>query len=169
MKVVINRCYGGFSLSPRAVQRLAELQGRPCFFYRSVRGADGLEDLKRYERITLEQASSGDTFMWYAFDVPDAETTIMARYTNEEWRAASDEQRKAWNAEYTAHEIGNREYERHDPLLVQVVEELGGEHRQGASGYCAKLSVVEIPDGTDYEVDEYDGMEHIAEKHRTWA
>jgi hypothetical protein len=29
--------------------------------------------------------------------------------------------------------------------------------------------VVEIPDGTDYEISEYDGNEHIAEKHRTWA
>lgn len=32
MKVVINRCYGGFSLSPKAVKRLAELQGRECHF-----------------------------------------------------------------------------------------------------------------------------------------
>lgn len=31
-----------------------------------------------------------------------------------------------------------------------------------------KLRIVEIPDGTDYIVGEYDGSEHIAETHRTW-
>lgn len=166
MKVVINSCYGGFSLSPRAVQRLAELQGRKCYFYRNARTADNRPDFDRYERITVEEADSD--FMWFAFDVPDAERTICVRYTKEEWRAATDEQRKAWNEEYSRHQLDGRDWVRHDPLLVQVVEELGGEHRQGASGKCAKLSIVEIPDDVDYEIAEYDGLEHVAEKHRTW-
>ncbi len=58
---------------------------------------------------------------------------------------------------------------RADPLIVRLVEELGGGHRQGASGPHAELRIVEIPDGTDYEIEEYDGREHIAERHRTWA
>jgi hypothetical protein len=49
--------------------------------------------------------------------------------------------------------------------LVQVVEELGKE----ANGNYAKLEIIEIPDDVDWEIDEYDGMEHIAEKHRTWS
>jgi hypothetical protein len=64
---------------------------------------------------------------------------------------------------------GSHEYERHDPLLVACVETLGGGHRENASGEYANLVVVEIPDGVEYEVGEYDGMEHIAEKHRTWG
>src|SRR6478609_182467 len=44
---------------------------------------------------------------------------------------------------------------RDDPLLVEVVETLGGE----ADGEYAHLKVVEIPDGVDYEIDEYDGSE----------
>ena len=54
---------------------------------------------------------------------------------------------------------------RTDPLLIRVIEELG----DMANGRCAKLKVVEIPDGTDYIIDEYDGNEHIAEAHRTWG
>ncbi len=54
---------------------------------------------------------------------------------------------------------------RSHPLVVRVVEELG----DAASGAHAELKVVEIPDGVDYIVEEYDGNEHIAEAHRTWS
>ena len=59
----------------------------------------------------------------------------------------------------------NRDEDRADPLLVQVVEEMGDK----ANGRFAKLKVIEIPDGVDYVVEEYDGFEHISEKHRTWG
>ena len=53
---------------------------------------------------------------------------------------------------------------RDDPVLVQVVEELGEE----ANGDFAYLKVVEIPDDVDWIIEEYDGCEQVAEKHRTW-
>ena len=56
------------------------------------------------------------------------------------------------------------EIQRDDPELVRVVEALGTE----ASGECAELKVIQIPDGVDWEINEYDGNEHVAEKHRTW-
>jgi len=49
--------------------------------------------------------------------------------------------------------------------LVQVVEELGDIASDGYS----ELSVVEIPDDVEWYIEEYDGMEHIAEQHRTWG
>lgn len=58
----------------------------------------------------------------------------------------------------------NRPSNRADPALVQAVEELGNK----AWGRYAELKVVEIPDGTNYEIKEYDGLEHVAEQHRTW-
>lgn len=54
---------------------------------------------------------------------------------------------------------------RSHPLLVKVVKELGGR----ASGRFGKLKVVKIPDGVDFTIEEYDGLEHIAESHRTWS
>jgi len=41
--------------------------------------------------------------------------------------------------------------------LVQCVEELGGK----ASGSLSNLKVVDIPDGIDYEIDNYDGQESV--------
>jgi uncharacterized protein (UPF0371 family) len=44
---------------------------------------------------------------------------------------------------------------RHDPVLVQVVEELGDK----ANGYCAELAIYEVYDS--YRIDEYDGYESV--------
>lgn len=57
------------------------------------------------------------------------------------------------------------EVPRNDPHLVQVVEEMGAK----ANSDFSKLVVVEIPDGIEWEVDEYDGYEKIVEKHRSWS
>lgn len=48
--------------------------------------------------------------------------------------------------------------ERTDPAVIACVEQLG----QAASGSCARLEIVEIPDtATDWEVEEYDGAESV--------
>src|SRR5882724_6957718 len=51
------------------------------------------------------------------------------------------------------------------PLVVKVVEKLG----KKAYGPCAKLKVVEIPDGIDWEINEYDGLESVRERSRSWS
>lgn len=59
---------------------------------------------------------------------------------------------------------GNIHHTRADPKLVECVECLG----RKADGEFAALEIVEIPDDVDWEIQEYDGIEWIAEKHRTW-
>jgi hypothetical protein len=54
---------------------------------------------------------------------------------------------------------------RADEDLVAVVEELG----EDANGHSANLKIVEIPDDVDWYIDENDGLEHVAERHRTWS
>ena len=53
---------------------------------------------------------------------------------------------------------------RNNVLLVKVIEELG----DLANGKYSKLKVVEIPDDVEWEIEEDNGIEWIAEKHRTW-
>ena len=53
---------------------------------------------------------------------------------------------------------------RDDPVLVAIVEEMG----EKSWNRFSVLKVVEIPDGVDWYIEDYDGMEHIAERHRTW-
>ena len=54
--------------------------------------------------------------------------------------------------------------ERNDPILVEVVEELG----EKSNDRFSELKIVEIPDDIDYVIEEYDGNEWISEKHKTW-
>ena len=63
------------------------------------------------------------------------------------------------------HYFSIHDIERHEPELVQTVEELG----DLASGVHASLKIVEIPADVKYQLEEYDGREWVAEQHRTWS
>ena len=51
------------------------------------------------------------------------------------------------------------------PDLVKVVKKLGAK----ANGQYSDLGIVEIPDGVEWEINDYDGMEWVAEEHRRWG
>ncbi|NEU56278.1 hypothetical protein [Halorussus sp. MSC15.2] len=57
-----------------------------------------------------------------------------------------------------------RNLSRDNPILVECVRRLGCR----AFGDHAELKVVEIPADVKWEIEEYDGKEWVAEKHRTW-
>ena len=61
--------------------------------------------------------------------------------------------------------LSDRDVSRDDPALIQTVEELGDK----AHGWAANLAIVEIPDDVEWQIEEYDGNEWVAEKHRTWG
>lgn len=133
MKIVINKCYGGFGLSHKAVMRYAEFSG--LTLYASVEKSVGdFEHFKPYD-------GNKNAFIIYYH------TKLLI---NETYPDKND--------------FYERDIKRDDPNLVKVVEELGNK----AGGRYSKLRIVEIPDGVDYVIEEYDGMEWIAEKHRTW-
>jgi hypothetical protein len=134
-KIVVNKCYGGFSLSPKAALKIYEL---------------------------------GGTVMKYPIDEYYSSDSDKLNEDQENWKKYLETGKTSWfltifspDGKYV---ISEREIDRDDPILVQVVEELGNE----ANGDCAKLRVVEIPDGVEWIIEEYDGLEHIAESHRTW-
>lgn len=75
--------------------------------------------------------------------------------------------RKALN-EYCARKgietVSEYDMDRTDPDLVAVVESLG----KASWGNHSELKIVEVPDEVKWTVEEYDGMEWVAEVHRTW-
>lgn len=101
MKVVINRCWGGFGISEAVSEEL------------------GIENHSDY----LDNDSFG--------------------IESDNWH------------EYRAH-----------PPLIAAIEKVG---EAEASARCGALSIVEIPDGISWEIDDYDGMETVDETHRSWG
>ena len=142
MKVVINSCFGGFSLSPEATLRLYELgytEGATPVseYFSGDRDQDGMfgknTELKKWRNYL---SGTELVSMFLTVFSPDEQFVL-----------------------------STRDISRDHPLLLQVLDEMG----ELASGRCASLRVVEIPDGVQYEIQEYDGNEHIAEAHRTWS
>lgn len=136
MKIVINRCFGGFRLSDQAMHAYAARKG-----------------------MTLYPEKDGPLTTYWTVPADQRPGEI-------DWHAATLEERQAHNEAYSKAVLYGIDIERNDPDLVAVVEVLGSEQ---ASGRYAELRVVEIPDDIEYEISEYDGNEHIAEKHRTWG
>lgn len=67
--------------------------------------------------------------------------------------------------EITGKSINKYSDDRADPVLVRVVEEL----QEEANGLYSELKIVEIPNDVEWQIEEYDGSEWIAEKHRIWT
>lgn len=65
------------------------------------------------------------------------------------------------------HYLSDYEYcfNRSDSDLIAVIEEMQAE----ANSWAADIRIVEIPDDVKWHIHEYDGMEHVAEDHRTWS
>jgi hypothetical protein len=147
MKVAINSCYGGFSLSPAATVELFK-RGGPV-------DATPLDEYWKPETSMRDSEYFGREAAlrkWHEYKANPEKVKRDSLFIT----VFNDDETLVLNA---------RDAERHDPLLIAVIEELG----EASWGACARLKVVEIPDGTEYVIQEYDGLEHIAEKHETWG
>lgn len=129
MKIVYNGCFGGFSLSPMAVKRYAEIKGMKIYVSKTDRDRQGNLQLKADPvPITFEDAGKE----WMVF-----------YHTSEDRNDDS-----YWS---------DRDVDRDDPALVQVVEEMGSD----ANGSHAKLVIEDVPTGALWRIDEYDGNERV--------
>jgi len=155
MEIVINKCYGGFSISLKAIKRMAELKGRKCYFFDY--------DIKQemYTPTTLDLVTKWSTF---AFDIPNPNDEL-AYPKRKNWLSLSTKEREEYNRKYESHLLPSRPTDRTDADLIRVIRELGEE----ANGHCAELEIIEIPDGIEYNIDEYDGVESVHEVHRSWG
>lgn len=140
MKIVINSCHGGFGLSHKAIVRYLELQGKKVW-------------------IEEDEDWEGQFNYWL---VPKEERLVNRE--SDFW-SMSAEEKKTYNETWREQNFSYREIARDDAVLIQVVEELG----KDADNRYSELKVVEIPDDVEWQIDEYDGAEWVAEKHRTWS
>jgi hypothetical protein len=120
-KIVINKCWGGFSASQKVLHKLRDMGNK----------------------YALEETDDGEKY-------PDSDII------------RGDMEREHEISPYDSY---LRDIPRDDPDFVKIVEEMGEE----ASGHFANLVIVEIPDGIEWSISDYDGMESVEEKHRSWG
>jgi hypothetical protein len=97
VKVAINECHGGFSLSPKAVHWLACRQGKPCYFFTSNIGQPA-----------------------------DSRFTAVNGYPDGMFWVASTS-KELTDDNYNDVVLDQRPENRSDPDLIAVIEELGEE------------------------------------------
>jgi len=144
-KVVVNKCYGGFSLSPEAALWL-------------------------YERGMKELATPIDEYWTKEFYKNETERQERIENDLNKWRTYQAKKKQEHFMFVTVfspdekYVLDTRPKNREHPLLIECVETL----KEKANGPCAKLEITEIPVDVNYQIEEYDGQEWIAEVHKTW-
>jgi len=138
--IVINDCHGGFGLSAMAIERYHDIMNRPVW-------------------IETNRMCSLVKTVWL---VPLDQRVELPGPT--EWQTMTDQEKLNYNDRYNNQVWSDRDLVRDDPVLIQVVRELGTR----ANAPVAKLKIVEIPASVEWQIEEYDGKEWVAERHRTW-
>jgi hypothetical protein len=121
------------------------------------------EELKGVRRIVINRQHGGFSLSW------DAQIAYLDRsgmvYELENRESRDDTQRYGQRIKLASGDYwSDYEIARDDPVLVDVVREMG----EDANGNYADLKVIKIPGNVEWMIDEYDGLEWVAEKHRTW-
>lgn len=148
MKVVVNRCFGGFGLSPKAMIEIAKRKGIEIYPYLVTYEFDNNQNSNTYTRLSDSIDIPNDKIALIDFFLEDPKNDSWTT----KWRESSPfDSLKKWNPAL------DYEENRADEDLVAVVEELGSD----AEGDFAELKVIEIDDGLNFFIQEYDGMETL--------
>ena len=141
-KVILNKGFGGFTVSAKAHKLYAERLGKELFYYIGHYEKPHVV----YNKVSYEEfIKKNSLFYFYSF------------------KDLGDETLKNLDEQDDDSILDLDEHHREDPLLIQIVEELGEE----ASGFAGTLKVVEIPDelaNGNYMIDDYDGIETLHAK-----
>lgn len=146
MKIVVNKCFGGFGLSTTAKFKYLELKNghKPIIYY------SDLDNKYKPKYGFFEKLEANTPFE----RISQLENVCMGRL----FYCENDEGMRLDYSD-TVYEKGYKfELERNDPILVKTVELLGSEN---ASNRYSELKVIEIPDEAHWEIEDYDGQETL--------
>lgn len=133
MKILLNKCFGGFDLSEDAYRLYAKKKGLNIYKYKS-------EISGHYPNTKFIYKYADDNSLFTQYFTKDFGTNI--EISNENCEKYS---------------LYLREEERLNPTLIEVVEEL----KEKASGRFGEIKLFEIPDNSDYIINDYDGLETL--------
>jgi len=148
MKIVINRCYGGFGLSYEGVMYYAKLKGIKLYAY--VR--------KWEDNLWMDKPYNASDKTIIPFEKKKSRSSAVTIYYATKKGLKNEDELNKYS--WSEHDI-----KRDDPALVKTVEDLG----ERANTQYSELKVIEIPDDVDWEITEHNNWEQVEEKHRVWT
>ncbi len=140
-EIVINKCWGGFGLSHKAIMLYAKLSGfklYPFVEIREKRGEKWSPTTGKYKPYINEKSKDNSCDLIHYFRKPLKNGV----YEN--------------NAYFS-----DRDIERDDLMLIKVIKTLGSK----SSDRLANLKIVKIPADIERKINDYDDMESVEEKH----
>jgi hypothetical protein len=174
MRVVINKCFGGWGLSSLAMVWLVENHPESKYLHKSPL-LDWGDDGKTPKLTGIEGTQWSTVDMFEQIITQDGETAwtedFRWRYSDTDIDADANGGRYAPELlaciEALGHQAARDAGDEIEAALLP--EDITAAGLKAASGRHAQLVIVEIPDDIEWEIDEYDGVESIHEKHRSWG
>jgi len=140
IKIVINKCFGGFGISNEALLELIRMKSE-IVQKRTIKEYYGKEWEKQYYKDKERLKKFKDNFFGHTFYEG-------ALYDDE-----------------FVYFIDDNKNVRINDDLIKVVKKL----KEKASSRVAELEIVEVPYGVEWEISEIRGNETVEEKHRSWG
>lgn len=177
-KVVINTCFGGFNLSPFALKQYFELTNPDKNFYtyyekfdknlpwpisQFILINDNNDIINDFGDIFFSEKNIGDNFYFVS---TKEEAIYKEKHVLKELNEKGFTKEKIHKIieDYCKLDFGEIkniyacDIKRDDPILIQVIEEIGIDL---AGGPFSELAIEEIPDNEEFYLEEYDGIETI--------
>ena len=130
-EVVINSCYGGFGLSPKAIKRYLELKGKECFVY--------LNNVKLETDEKIEKNKNRIFLEYYTKDFGEI---------------------VAYNENIKEFRFSIYDLDREDKDLIRVIKELGAK-ADGTSSKLKIIEIPEDIEYTIEEYDGIESIEEV--------
>ncbi len=141
MEIAVNKCFGGFSPSMRAYREYLKLKGKKSFFYKQTK-FDFKDEKEEHTRIDNIDKKESGLFSCYSKDFGKKTNKLDGRY----FVYLRDDKLRI------------------DKDFIKVVKKL----KKKVNTSVSDIKIIKIPDGIDWEIDNYGGVESIHKEHRSW-
>lgn len=152
-KVIINKCFGGYGFEPFTIQKYAEAKGVKLIWYTRDHKYDARYPKEKWVKTNIEEIEREEGLRMENLPlVDDMGDSFIFDLSGDMFQRL-------------VYQLPQDHESRTDPILIEIIERYGDMNRHG----CHAPTVIEVPDGVEWIIYEYDGLESLHEAHRVFG